>query len=248
MRYNGIDPRTLHAGISISKEIPPGAPSSQLETLTGSTGEIVAGRTLKQAEYIVRVNIAARTRKEAWDIRAMLAAWAMSASEETFQLEPTHWPGRAYDAIFKEITPPEFVFGFAVVDVIFAIPRPIALGTDERTASGETAAQMAVTGTSYIHPHITVTIGDAYRAEIAVDGTVYAAVVYPFSAGDVLMVSTSPPSVMIISGSSAIAAERYVDYTVTDFDALCEKLTPGNHELSCAQGSGLSAAWREEYL
>lgn len=248
MRYNGIDPTTLHRGISIAKEIPPGAPTSQLETLTGASGEIITGRTLKQAEYIVRINIAGKTREEAWGIREKLAAWACSADETTHELVPTRWPGMAYDAIFKEITPPEFVFGFAVVDVIFAIPRPIAHSVNERSVSGSSVAEFAVMGTSYARPEINITMVSGYRAEITVDGKLYAAVSYPFQSGDVMSVQTNPPGVVIATSGSVIQADRYVDYAVTDLDAMCKALTPGRHSITCAQASGISVRWREEYL
>ncbi len=248
MRYNGIDPTSLHRGISIAKEIPPGAPTSQLETLTGSTGEIITGRTIQQGEYIVRINIAGKTRNEAWSIREKLAEWARSADDVPYELEPTHWPGVAYDAIFKEITPPEFVFGFALVDVIFAIPRPIAHGVNTRSATGSTTASVNVLGTSYVQPEIIVTMAAAYRAEINVDGYVYAAVNYPFADGDVLKVTANPPRVEIETGENIIQADRYADYTVTDLDALSRALTPGSHRVACAQASGIAVRWKEEYL
>lgn len=254
MRFNGVDPTTLHAGISIAKEIPPGAPTSQLETLTGSTGEIVAGRTLKQAEYIVRINIAGKSRAEAWDIRARLAAWAGAAETTTHELIPSHWQGYAYDAILKEISPPEFTFGFAVVDVIFTIPRPIAHGTVNRTATKSTtdgsgvSLNVNVLGSSYIRPTIQITTLATSRVEITVSGTVYAAVGYNFAAGDILKVQCDPPAVEITSGGNTIAADRYVDYTVTDFEALCKALTPGIRYIGSAQASRIYALWREEFL
>lgn len=248
MRYNGINPTTLHRGISIAKEIPPGAPTSQLETLTGASGEIITGRTLKQGEYIVRVNIAGRSREEAWAIRAKLAAWARSADDTTHELEPTRWPGVAYDAIFKEITPPEFVFGFAVVDVIFAIPRPIAHAVRESTATGSTEAALSIQGTFYAQPEVILTMAGAYRAEITVDGTVHAAVSYPFKAGDVMTIRANPPEVIIATSGSILQGDRYVDYAVTDLDALSRALTPGSHSVACAQASGITVRWKEEYL
>lgn len=248
MRYNGIDPTTLHRGISIAKEIPPGAPTSQLETITGASGEIITGRTIKQGEYIVRINIAGKTREEAWSIRAQLAEWALSADDTTHELEPTRWPDVAYDAIFKEITPPEFVFGFAVVDVIFAIPRPIAHSVNERSVSGSTEAKFSILGTSYARPEITITMASGYRAEITVDGKTYAAVSYPFQAGDVMSMQTNPPGVIIATSGSVIQADRYVDYAVTDLDAMCKALTPGSHSIGCAQASGIAVRWKEEYL
>lgn len=248
MKYNGVDPTTLHAGISIAKEIPPGAPTSQLETLSGSAGEIVAGRTLKQAEYIVRINVAGKTRAEAWAIRALIAKWACATESVPHELEPSHWPGIAYDAVLKEISPPEFAFGFGVIEVVFAIPRPISHGTSERSASGSTSVTINVQGSSYIRPKITVTTRAASRAEIAVDGKVYAAVDYSFSAGNSLVLETDPPKVRIVSGGSSVEADKYVDYTVTDFDAMCKALTTGTHRLNCNQASAITARWKEEYL
>lgn len=248
MKYNGVDPTTLHAGISIAKEIPPGAPTSQLETLSGSAGEIVAGRTLKQAEYIVRINVAGKSRAEAWTIRALLAKWACATDSVPHELEPSHWAGMAYDAVLKEITPPEFVFGFGVIEVVFAIPRPIAHGTYARSASGSTSATISVQGSSYIRPEITITTRAVSRVEIAVDGKVYAAVDYVFPAGSSLVVVNDPPRVEIVRAGSTIAADEYVDYTVTDFDAMCKALSPGTRRLSCNQASAIAARWKEEYL
>lgn len=249
MKYNGIDPTTLHPGISIAKEIPPGAPTSQLETLIGASGEIVAGRTLKQGEYIVRVNIGAKTRKDAWEIREKLAAWACAADTVPHALEPTHWPDRAYDAVLKEITPPEFVFGFGVVDVMFAIPRPIAHSIQDRTATGSgTALTMQVGGTSYARPTLKVTTRSTSRVEAGIGSRTLLGVNYSFSSGDVLTVQMDPPAVWIRSGGREFAADKYVDYAVTDLDTFCQLLTPGSRSIQCAQASGITATWKDEYL
>ncbi len=136
MKFNGIDPCSLHRGISIEKEIPPGTVASQLETLSGATGELIVGRTIKQDEYIVRINIAGKYRAEAWEIRKILAAWARGMDKQTCELIPTHWPDVHYDAILKEISPPEYIFSFGKIEVSFALPRPIAIGNTWRSSSG----------------------------------------------------------------------------------------------------------------
>lgn len=248
MKYNGIDPKTLHPGISIAKEIPPGAPTSQLENLVGASGEIIAGRTIMQGEYIVRVNIGARTRKEAWEIREKLAAWACAADSTPHLLEPTHWPDRAYDAVLKEITPPEFVFGFAVVDVIFAVPRPIAHAISGKISSGKPDAVVMVKGTSYIRPFISATMNASYRATLRVDGKSFAAVNYAFMQKSVLQIQTDPPRVTVLIGNGSVPADSYVDYAVTDFDAMAKALTPGEHVVSCDEASQVDVSWKEEYL
>lgn len=126
MRFNGVDICSVHRAISVAKEIPPGMPERSVETVSGREGETLAGTVVKRGEYTVRVNIAGKSRAEAWRVRALLAAWAGSSGETTAELEPTHWPGMAYEAIVGGISPPEFTFGFAVVEITFVLPRPFA--------------------------------------------------------------------------------------------------------------------------
>ena len=115
MRFCGVDLRSVHPALSIEKEYPPGMPDRDVYTIAGTDGETVVGYAVTQGEYKVNVNIAARRREDGWRIRALLAAWAAASGRSTGELEPTHWPGVAYDAIVKSIGAPEFVFGFAKV-------------------------------------------------------------------------------------------------------------------------------------
>lgn len=255
MKYNGIDPTKLHRGISIAKEIPPGTIDSQLETLNGSSGEIIAGRTPRTSEYIVRINIAGVTRAQAWDIRAILAAWACPMEEVTHELIPSHWPRRAYDAIFKEISPPEFVFGKAVVDVVFTVPRAVAhdlaLRYSRKTDSDGSGVKlgMNVLGTSYIRPTITIKTKEAQRVEVSVGEKVCFAINYDFDNGDVLQVQTDPPAVKIShAGDELLPADQHVDYIVTDMEAMCKRLAPGLRTIQSGQAQEIAAVWRDEYL
>ena len=116
----------VHPALSIEKEYPPGMPDRDVYTIAGRDGETAVGYAVVQGEYKVNVNIAARRREEGWRIRGLLAAWAMASGQDTGEIEPTHWPGVAYDGIVKSISTPEFVFGFAKVEVIFLGPRPYA--------------------------------------------------------------------------------------------------------------------------
>ena len=113
----------VHPALSIEKEYPPGMPDRDVYTIAGRDGETAVGYAVVQGEYKVNVNIAARRREEGWRIRGLLAAWAMASGQDTGEIEPTHWPGVAYDGIVKSISTPECVFGFAKVEVIFLVPR-----------------------------------------------------------------------------------------------------------------------------
>ncbi len=255
MKYNGIDPRTLDPRISIAKEIPPGAPASELETIKGAEGEIVAGRTIKHGEYKVIVNVASRTRAGAWEVREKLAAWARSVDTVTHKLVPTHRPARYYDAIFKDISEPEFTFGFGVITITFAVPRPISHGIEENysAASGiegeSTRLVVDAAGSSYIRPMLEITARETERIELKVDGTLFMAIDRPFVQGDILNVQTDPPAVWVTTEEDGKQpAEKYLDYTVTDLEGLCHQLQPGLHSVSSDQADRISATWRDEYL
>lgn len=254
MKYNGIDPRTLDPRISIAKEIPPGAPASELETIKGAEGEIVAGRTIKHGEYKVIVNVASRTRAHAWEVREKLAAWARSVDTVTHQLVPTHRPNRYYDAIFKDISEPEFTFGFGVITITFAVPRPVSKATISTGASwvtmdGPTASTpVTINGTTYTHPWLTITAIEAERVEVDVDGEICFAIDKTFAMGDVITIETEPPTVWVENEEGRQTAEKYLDYTVTDLDRLCHLLQPGDHRVTADGAKILNVQWREEYL
>ena len=255
MTYNGIDPRELHPCISIAKEIPPGAPGSQLEYIRGGNGEIIGGRTMKASEYRVTINISAKTREAAREIRAMIAAWACPMDTQTHQLCPTHWPAMAYDAVLKEITQPEFSFGFATVDVIFSIPRPIAYSTILRRASassedgGGVNMHLSILGTSYARPELAITAKDAVRVEVLAEGKMLFAIGKGFAAGDVIRMRTDVPGVTISRASGTTErGEQMLDYASTDLDAFARAMKPGRRSISCAQASSITATWRDEYL
>lgn len=254
MKYNGIDPRTLDPRISIAKEIPPGAPASELETIKGAEGEIVAGRTIKHGEYKVIVNVASRTRAGAWEVREKLAAWARSVDTVTHQLVPTHRPDRYYDAIFKDISEPEFTFGFGVITITFAVPRPVSKAS---TATGQGfvtpfaphgSVTVNITGTTYTHPSIEIGAAEGTRVEVEVDGEICFAIDKTFATGDVIIIETEPPAVWVENEEGRQAAEKYLDYTVTDLDRLCHLLQPGSHIVGADGIRSIHVSWREEYL
>ena len=286
MKFNGIDPRTLHPGISIAKEIPPGAMTSQLEMLTGSTGEIVAGRTVQQGEYIVRINIAGKTRAEAWRIRAMLAGWAKAGSEKTSQLIPTHWPDVYYDAILKEISQPEFVFGFTTVEVTFTLPRPVAMSTmrsDYEIDQSDVAAAiedggdpqpmytadgnavytsnteqfqvlsegeqgLIIGGTTWTRPTISLGMNQAEGTRITIDGKTVLALSGSYNENDAIIIYTDPPQILLMDGGPVQNIDNRIDYTVTDFEALCRALTPGRHTFSASNAYSVNITWRDTWL
>lgn len=241
MRFNGRDLLSIHPDVSISKEIPPGMPRRDVRTIASPMGEIVAGVDVTQDEYLVRVNIAGKSRLAAWKARAALAEWAMSSGEDTAILEPTHWPGVGYDAIVKSIDQPEFKFGFGVVEVSFLLPRPIAHDLIVTTASGSGSATMQVGGSSHARPTIRQTIKtERDGVTYSVDGKDCLKLKGKLSAGDVVEIDTILRSVTV-NGSHA---ESRIDYSGSDWKT---SLWPGKHTLSASDGGSLEARWYNEW-
>lgn len=253
MKFNGVDPRSLYPGISVAKEIPPGTVTSQLETISGTGGEMVVGRTIQQGEYIARINIAGKNASNGWEIHRLLKAWARPMDATTSELVPTHWPSVAYDAILKEISPPEFRFGFVVIDVVFALPRPIAHDRAATTANtGGTAGALSINvgGSSYIRPIIRAKASAATSDMVLyVDDKPYVRVVTPIKSGDVLAVyADGRLELTEASTGKTVDVTDKVDYVATDLQAMQEALTPGKHAIRTAPASALDMEWRCEWV
>lgn len=241
MRFNGKSVYDVHRSISIDKEIPPGMTERDINTVSGWDGETVAGTSYKRGAYIVRVNISCNSADEAWRVRQLLAEWATSSGERTGMLEPTHWPGRAYDAIADSISNPEFKRGFATVTVTFVLPRPIAYNVRYSYASGTGSASMQVLGSAGCKPIIKKTMTSAQSgASFALDGASFFKLKGSFSAGDVIEIGTKAGSV-IINGQHA---EDRVDYTASRWR---HGFGQGAHKITSA-GGDLEVRWRDEWM
>lgn len=253
MTFDGIDPRSLHAGISIAKEIPPGAPGSNVETVAGGVGETLAGRTLTQTEYTVRVNLAGRDVRQGWELRKILAAWARPTDKTARRLVPTHWPTVYYDAVCKEIAPVEYSVGFATVEVVFLLLRPIArsihLSSASATAKGNMTARIG--GTHYARPDIsmadltagtsglTLYVDDAPLLKLS--GTITAGSTITLHAGD-------RPTVSQTAGGAETDITSRIAYADTDFDRLWEAFAPGRHVVRTVPTSKIKLQWRDEWV
>lgn len=241
MRYNGVDVCTCYRGISVNKEIPPGMPARDVETAGGWDGEILTGVELKQGRYLLRVNIATRSKAEAWRARAALAAWASSDGGVLCPIEPTHWPGRAYDGIVSSITDPEFVFGFATVDVTFVVPRPVAYEIIPTTASGAGQVEMVVRGSMPCGPTITQTISTARTGLYwTLDGERLLTITGALAAGDVVTANLRE-GLLTVNGQHA---EERINVMETGWAA---SFAPGLHTITSQDKGQMEARWHAEW-
>lgn len=241
MQFNGVELLHVHPSISINKEIPPGAPARELRTIANKRGEILAGVDLTQDEYVVRVNIAGKTRREAWQVRALLAAWATSSGEHTAPLVPTHWPQVAYNAVLKSIEPAEFVFGHGTVEVVFALLDPVPYEQIPSTARGTTTATMDIGGAGEAQPEISfVPASTVEGLRLTLDGKTFFTIKASLPAGVAVSIDTAEGA-LLIDGKHA---EARIDYTATNWHP---GFTPGVHSLEASTAGTIQARWHNRW-
>lgn len=237
MIFNGVDLLSIHPKISINKEIPPGMPEREARTIATVDGARMAGVDVLQSEYIVRVNIAAKNKTMAWEARAVLAAWATSSGDKLAALEPTHWPNVAYDAIALNIEPPEFVFGFATVEVSFIVPEPVAHDIMQSAAKGTTQTVMDIGGTMVTRPVITCKPAAATTGlQLLLDGKPFMAIKGEIAAGTPVQVDMGTGALLI----GGVHAEKQIIYTDSNWRP---GFAPGRHVLSSSATGDVEARW-----
>lgn len=242
MRFNGVDIREVHRGVSVEKEIPPGMPTRTVETYSGWDGETLAGVTMSRGTYTVRANIACRRPEDGWQVRALLAAWAMSSGNGTAELEPSYWPGMAYDAVAEKISAPEFFKGFARVEISFVLPRPIAHETALSIASGSGSASMMVGGSLPCRPILRQTVmGSANELAWSMDGSTFFTINGTFNDGQVVEADMARAS-LTVDGAHA---ESRINLTATNWRP---GFTPGPHTLTSSNAGTLEARWQNEWV
>lgn len=241
MRFNGIDPTTLHHGISVSKEYPPGMPGREVVTVRGMGTETLGGVEDERSEYRVVLNIAGKNKREAMEMRARIAKWARSSGESTAKLEPTHWIGKAYDAIVAEISEPEFVFGFGTVDVIFLLPDGRAYSTTPGIASGTGKINLSIGGSEACTPVISQTIDSAREGLVwQLDGAAFLTLKGGLTAGQVVAVDFAEGGVTI----DGVHAENRINYMATSWKP---GFLPGYHSITSTDGGTMTARWHDKW-
>lgn len=241
MRYNGIDPRTLHSAIGIAKEIPPGISGREVVTVRGTAAEHYAGIEEQRSEYRIKVNIAARSPEEAWRVRALLARWA-AGNGRPAPLEPGKWPGMAYDAVVKSISPPEFVRGFATVEVVFVLPDGAAYEIRTSRANGTGGStNMFVNGSETVHPVISQKMnGASNRLVWSLNGAPLLMLNKTVNSGSTVEMDLQNGSLTI----DGVHAEADADWTETDWQPAFQ---PGQHKISSSNAGEMQVRWHNRW-
>lgn len=241
MRFNGKELNRLHPAISRSREFPPGMAKRNITTMETTNGDIVGDVRMAQDEYMVRVNIAARSEREAMEARERLAAWAGSSGKQTAWLEPTHAHGRAYKAIAKSVGRIEQRFG--TVDVVFMLPDPVMYDSMMQSHQAtDRELVFMVAGSAPIQPEISFTASAASEGlQIAHDGKTIIAIKDRINRGDTVEVMLETGALLI----NGVHDEKRMIATECDLD---EEFGQGRHVLSVSAAGTLKARWRNGWL
>lgn len=241
MRFNGVDPCTIHECISINKEIYPTIPTREVATVDTARGAMVANVSLQQDEAIIRINIAAKTNREAEEARIKLAEWAASSRGRTAELEPTNKPGKAYQAILSKCGRIEH--RFTTVDVVFLLPRPVLHSIVENTARGSGAEMTFVTGgTAETQPIFLHTLSqNAEGLQMVVDGITFFAIDGTINAGQTVKYDLKTGETLI----DGRHAENRILYAQINPDI---ELMPGPHRLEASVAGNMTVRWHDEWL
>lgn len=242
MRFNGVELLSVHPALSIEKEIPPGTAGREIKTTEGTDGDIITEERLSRVEYIVRVNIVAKTRKEGWAVREMLAEWASLRTMGTAELIPTARPNRCYQARLKSISDPEFVRGGAKLVVRFLIPRPISRDITARTAGGAGRMTAHIRGSYSCRPVITQTLAGNQEGLVwTMDDIPILSVTGALRAGQTVRMDTR-------NASLTIDGEHAEERT----NALGTKWRPGywpgRHEIASTDSGTFEMRWHDEWV
>lgn len=242
MKFNGVDPCSLHRAISIEKEIPPGTARMRIETLDGSGGPVISDERMEPGEYLVRVNIFGGTQKTGWEVRELLAGWAFTKGLETAVLIPTHAPDRCYDAKLMSISEPEFVHGGAKVEVRFLLPRPVMRSVHSSAATGAGGASVRIGGTYECRPCLSQRLSAAQDGLVwVIDGMPILTIKGALSAGQVVEMDTKNES-LTIDGEHA---EHRIDISGTKWRP---GYWPGKHAITSTDGGLFEMRWHNEWM
>lgn len=243
MRFNGIDPREISPRIFPAKEVIGAIPPRTLRTLDTAGGALFGGIDLGARQIKIVMNIAGQSHDHANELVMLLNGHFCTG--EPAELEPTHWPGKAFTAILESAGDLEWRWGYGTVEYVFSAPRPFAHSIDEMNVLFSGSALIAPSGTLPILPKITHTMSAAAAAlVISHDNTPFFRVrptAGSFSAGETITIDFSNRLVTRVGE----AAMNLVDYTAStwhpDIRTACL--------LSVSDAAGeTEVRWRDEWM
>lgn len=246
MRYDGVDIRGIHRAIKKGREYLP-TKRRALEMVETTTGTMLAHVQSEGSEMPLDVNITAVNRMEAEEAYLALSAWARGRGS-VHALEPTYLPGKAYDAVLEVIErPDDMEKSHGVCRVVWRLlsPHPYSVVESSAKTVAATTLPMWVGGTAETEMVIEIVPAETHETD---EGMTLELDDVPFfgykggrlPAGYRLQIEMRTGAVTL-NGHDFQARTNYL---ITNFD---QKLTPGQHELTCSFAADITVRWHERW-
>lgn len=247
MRFNGISPSEISPKIFVSHEIISPIPPRSVRMLATSRQSYLAGVDLSPREVHLHLNFAGRSIDNANELAAKVAA--LFCREDLTEYEPSHMPGKALNVILQSASDPEWRWGFGVVEYTFVAPRPFIHSTSETVLIGGSQVYMEPRGSVPARPIITHRMATA-AATLTIgisDGQTSQTIMAIRNP-----LGTSLPAGLVVGVDFAsrlcsingIAANEYVDYTLSDWHPDIR----GGTLITLSDSGDTTIRWRDEWM
>lgn len=247
MRFNGISPSEISPKIFVSHEIISPIPPRSVRMLATSRQSYLAGVDLSPREVHLHLNFAGRSIDNANELAAKVAA--LFCREDLTEYEPSHMPGKALNVILQSASDPEWHWGFGVVEYTFVAPRPFIHSTSETVLIGGSQVYMEPRGSVPARPIITHRMATA-AATLTIgisDGQTSQTIMAIRNP-----LGTSLPAGLVVGVDFAsrlcsingIAANEYVDYTLSDWHPDIR----GGTLITLSDSGDTTIRWRDEWM
>lgn len=248
MRFNGISPSEISPKIFVSHEIISPIPPRSVRMLATSRQSYLAGVDLSPREVHLHLNFAGRSIDNANELAAKAAA--LFCRDDLAEYEPTHMPGKALSVILQSASEPQWRWGFGVIEYTFSAPRPFFHSTSETVVNGGAQVYIEPRGSVPARPIITHRMATA-AATLTIsisDGQTGAQPVMAIRNP----LGTSLPAGLVVGVDFAsrlcsingIAANEYIDYTVSDWHPDIK----GGTLITLSDSGDTTVRWRDEWM
>ena len=247
MRFNGISPSEISPKIFVSHEIISPIPPRSVRMVATSRQSYLAGVDLSPREVHLHLNFAGRSIDNANELAAKAAA--LFCRDDLAEYEPTHMPGKALSVILQSASEPQWRWGFGVIEYTFSAPRPFCHSTSETVVTGGAQVYIEPRGSVPVRPIITHRMATA-AATLTIsisDGQTpqtIMAIRNPLGASLPAGLVVDVDFASRLCSINGIAANEYIDYTVSDWHPDIR----GGTLITLNDSGDTTVRWRDEWM
>lgn len=248
MRFNGVSPSEISPKIFVSHEIISPIPPRSVRMLATSRQSYLAGVDLSPREVHLHLNFAGRSIDNANELAAKVAA--LFCREDLTEYEPSHMPGKALSVILQSASDPEWHWGFGVIEYTFSAPRPFFHSTSETVVTGGAQVYIEPRGSVPARPVITHRMATA-AATLTISISDGQGTAQPVTSIRNPLGAALPSGAVVavdfakrLCSINGIAANEYVDYTVSDWHPDIK----GGALITLSDSGETTVRWTDEWM